>query len=96
MTRLGISILLVLCFSATCDRGIIWNPDFHVGDYRMQGITNERQETTFCYEEKFNKFACLIEDKIKELREILAKARLPKETQMSVDKILGAIPFKAL
>ncbi len=92
--RLKISLLLVLLSGASCERGIVWDPDFYVGDYARGGITNERDETTYCYEEKFNHFACLSEDKVKELREILAKARMPKAERQKLDAILKSIKFK--
>lgn len=90
-----IRVLLLISITASC-RGIRWNPDFYVGDYEVQGIRSERGELVYSNEIRFNEFGCLHKTKIKELSEILRRARMPRKTKqllfMELKKIDRALP----
>jgi len=65
--------LIVSCGSTPVE----FDPQFKVGDPVRESIVNRFGEETFCHEPSFKKHACLTEEKIKELREILRKAVIP-------------------
>lgn len=70
--------LLVSC------SGIKFDPDIHLGSYEYVGLINERGEIISCFDPDFDKFGAMHEDKWKELREILAKAKLPPDVKKSL------------
>lgn len=71
-----------------CQTGIKWNPDFYVGDYENQAIVNEKGIYVYSDEIEFNNYACLSEEKVLELAEILYRARLPRRNIIFIlDKI---------
>lgn len=67
----------MILLGSSCDRGIKWNPDFYIGDHKQEAIVNEENKIIFANEPEFSKVACLTEEKIMELAEILRKARIP-------------------
>ena len=73
--------------SSCTSQGIKWNPDFHKADATSQSLVPEAGEPVYCYEEKFNEYACLHKDKIMELANILTRARLPKQDKIQIEKI---------
>lgn len=85
MKYLGISLLI---FAIGCTTGIKFNPDWHVGDYEQMRIVPEKGEPILCEDPRFNNYACMHVDKIKELKEILLKARMPKSTKRMIIKKL--------
>jgi len=68
---------LMLLTMVSC-AGIKFDADWHVADYKNFGIVNERGEYIYADEEAFNSFACLHESKIRELKEILIRARMSR------------------
>ena len=88
---LVLSMMFLGGASSCSSRGIKWNPDLHKADSNSQSLVNERSEQVFCYEEKFDEFACLHKDKIKELADILTRARLPKDDKVIIDRIFKDI-----
>ena len=68
---------LMLLLLTSCG-GIKWNPDFLVGDHKNFGVVNERGEYIYADEAAFDGLACLTESKVKELAEILIRAKLPR------------------
>jgi len=91
MMLLKISILFLL---ASCQQGIKFHPDFYIGDYQNERIVNENNIEVFSYEESFNDFACMHKTKVKELAEILKRARIPKEVKANSIKYLQSVPFQ--
>ena len=90
------SSLLILCFclmgASSCSRGIVFNPDWHVGDSQLMAVVPEEGEPVMCEAPEFEKYACMHQDKVKELREILLRARLPKDEKlMMLKKLDGAL-----
>ena len=77
-------IALILITSACQTRGIKWNPDFYMSDYQNVAIVNEKGHVIYADQEEFNGFACLSEGKVKELAEILKKARMPRELKRNL------------
>ena len=71
-------INLILFLGISC-QGIKWDPDFYVPDSSTGSIVNERGHEVQCFSEEIEAYACLSEQKIKELKEILRKARIPEE-----------------
>ena len=84
----NVPLLLTLSFASSCQTGIKWNPDFYAGDYQSESIVNEQGTQVFATEEKFNEFGCLHRDQIKELREILRRAKVPKEQYKPVSELI--------
>jgi len=93
--RLGLSLclLLPLLMGSSCDQGIKFNPDFYIGDSENIQIVPESGPVISCMDEVFDHFACMSEEKIKELRVILATARMPKgkDTLKLQDSMLSKI-----
>jgi hypothetical protein len=63
-------ILLVSCSD--------FYPDFHVGDYMGGQIISESGHVVQCSDPEFNKYACMHEDKVAELKAILDSKRQVK------------------
>lgn len=74
-------ILFILVLFIGCDRGIKFDPDWYVGDYLNGIIVPENGEAISCFQPEFDRFACMSEDKQKELAELLLKAELPEELE---------------
>lgn len=92
--NLLLAILLLGYISSCGSRGIKWDPDFYVGDSLSGGIVNEDNDFVSAYDERFNRFSCLSEAKVKELAEILTTKKAPKalkrETKRSLNQIENA------
>ena len=97
--RLGLSLCLLIPFlmGSSCDQGIKFNPDFHIGDSTGGQIVSETGREISCFDPEFDRFACMGEEKIKELRTILASARMPRNSKemetvdssiFKIDKVL--------
>lgn len=71
-------VCLMMFLNISCEPGVKWNPDFYMGDHKQEAIVNEENKIIFANEPEFSKVACLREEKIMELAEILKKARVPK------------------
>jgi len=72
-------IVAMVAYASCVMTGIEFDPNFHLGDSANgQIVPREPFPIISCYDERFDEYACLHQDKIKELREILAKAKLPK------------------
>lgn len=84
---LGILIISFAILSG-CQSGISFSPDFHIHSSEIQAIISERNDIIYCNEEKFEEYASMHKEKIKELAEILRRARLPKEYEQTRRKIL--------
>lgn len=90
VTRLLILSLLLL-YGCGSD-SIKFDPIFHRGDYiNGQIVPREPYPIVSCYEPKFAEYSCMHIDKIKELKEILIRARLPKKYKKKVIQILNEI-----
>ena len=79
-----IAIFLTSCKSSD---SIKFDPDFHVGDAANAQIVPELpKEPISCYDERFEEYACMHVSKVKELIEILTRARIPREKQRELIK----------
>lgn len=76
-------LLLVACYN----QGIVFMPDFYLHDSETQSMTNEEGKEVLCSDDAFNEYASMHKDKIKELAEILKRARLPN----NMEKNKGAL-----
>lgn len=72
-------VLLMISFVASCTTGITWNPDWYIGDYLNERIISEKGHTIQANNQEFNGYACIHIEQVIELKEILRKARIPKE-----------------
>jgi len=81
-------VLLMMLLVTSCQTGISWRPDFFVGDYETETIVNEDGITVYSNEILFNEYGCLHKDQIKELREILRKAKIPKKNDKDISRLL--------
>lgn len=87
MRVLKIKLTALMIFSAaSCGTtGIDFNPDFFVPNREAQSLENELGYKVPYDSEEMNDYACLHKNKIKELAELLRRARIPK---IYKDKIL--------
>ena len=74
-----ILVILVMLIAFSCTKKSIqdiekFDPDFHISDYEKGSITNGTEEIS-CREVKFNDYACMNIEKIKELNKILSRYR---------------------
>ena len=83
MKFLGAISLTILLIS--CQHGIEFNPDFYIGDYENVSITNEDGKTVYADEPLFNKYACMHEEKVKELKKILSEATISRKAKRKLD-----------
>lgn len=58
-----------------CSKGILFDPDFHVADHTIPGIVSENNEVIPASDIRFDDFACMSKEKIKELKQILMKSK---------------------
>jgi hypothetical protein len=65
-----------------------FDPIWYVGDYENMGITNRFGQTIHADQPEFNKYACLSDDKLKELILILKEAKIPRRTKEEIIKVL--------
>jgi hypothetical protein len=82
--RLKLVILTIFFVNSCGTTGILFDPDFFVFDTDKQGITNEDGFTVYYSDEQITDYACLHKDKIKELAEILKRARIPKQYKQKI------------
>lgn len=74
-------VSLLFLVGCTWGQPIYFNPDFYAHDYQSMAIINEENKQVKCSDEEFNQFASLSKAKIKELAEIIKRARLPKDKE---------------
>ena len=79
---------LTIFFVSSCQTGIKFNPDFHRATSAEQAIVDERGNRIYCDEAEFDNFAAMHKEKIKELAEILKKAKIPKDEKLKMINIL--------
>jgi hypothetical protein len=69
----------MLAFANCVSTGVKFDPNYHVGDSANgQIVPREPFPIISCYDERFDEYACMHKDKVKELKELLAKAKLPR------------------
>lgn len=79
---LKVLLILTTFFVSSCNtKQINWNPDFYIHDSKSQAIINEKNHIVYCEQVEFDEYASLSKEKIKELAEILRRARLPKQLE---------------
>jgi len=77
-----------LLLSASCDRQIEFDARWMVGDYQEEQIIDEYGFVISCTEPDFDQYACLHENDLNELIDILSRARLPKKNKQRALKFL--------
>lgn len=83
MYKMRLMMLAVLTTLSGCETGRIkFDPDAYRASSRLEAIVNEEQKRVQCDEPKFDEFACMHNDKWKELRKILQEARIPKKLKL--------------
>lgn len=70
----------------SCKKGITFDPDFYVGHSEIQAIKSERGDIIFTSDTRFNDFACMHIEKIKELKKILMRQKLRNSDRVRVNK----------
>jgi hypothetical protein len=65
-----------------------FDPIWYVGDYENVGITNRFGQTIPANEPDFNRYACLSDDKLKELIVILREAKIPRRLKEDMIELL--------
>lgn len=65
-----------------------FDPDFYIGDYVNSSIVNG-DKVIACNDIKFNMYACMHVDKVKELNRILSRYR--RKAPLTVGKVEGLI-----
>ncbi len=78
--------MCLLLAGASCkSKGIKFDPIWHVGDSSSGSIVpREPYPIVSCFDEEFNNFACLSEEKVKELLTLLHKARIPNKLKNDI------------
>jgi hypothetical protein len=77
----GLLILTTFFVSSCNTKQINWNPDFYIHDSKSQAIISEKNHIVYCEEVGFDEYASLSKEKIKELAEILRRAKLPRQLE---------------
>jgi hypothetical protein len=85
-------LLLLPLFFLSCRGGVSFNPDFYVGDHTSQTIVSERGEGIPTADPRFDEYACMHKEKIKELKALLIRLKVPpskvqKEYRKLVDRM---------
>ena len=71
-------LVSLIIFLSSC-RGVKFDPKFYVIDSVKEALVNEEGEEILCSESRAELFACMSEEKIMELKEILSKCRMPED-----------------
>ena len=88
VSKLRKSFGIFLSLSLASCQGISFDPDPYVGDPMTSSIVNSEGKRVFCDSAIFGQYAAMHISKWKELREILRRARLPKdEKQILIQKV---------
>lgn len=72
--------ILSLFLLVGCGHGVTFNPDFYVPSVEEQALVNENGSRVFFLSSDVEKFACMSEGKIKELKELLMSVRRVRAT----------------
>ena len=89
---LGLLLLLFLLSCSSCrDEAISFDPDFHVGSQKHNGIISQNGYLVKCDTLQIERFGCMHEDKIIELIGILHNARIPRKDKKRMMKILDEV-----
>lgn len=70
MLKSYITVFCLIWFSG-CRSGVKFNPDFYIPDHVSQTITSERGDSIPTNDPRFDNYACMNEEKIKELYRLL-------------------------
>ena len=81
-------ISLLLCYSCTWGQPVNYDPHFFVHDYLNMDMVDRDEKHVSCGDVEWNSYASLSKEKIKELAEIIKRARLPKELDSQKSLIL--------
>ena len=88
-------VILTMCFAISCQTtGVNFNPDFavlRVDESDDAYLIHENGFSVFQYQEEFQLYGCLSEQKIKELRELLLNAQIPKREKTRLLNILNSL-----
>ena len=77
--KVGLLILTIFFVSSCGTEGINFDPKWYVPSVDAQYIINREGQAVYFSDRDIEQYACLSKDKIKELAEILSRARIPKE-----------------
>jgi hypothetical protein len=90
MMPLKVKLLLIALTLTSCrSKGIKFDPIWHVGDHMSgQIVPREPYPIVSCFEPSFDQYACMHQDKVKELLTILHKARLPENLKTQIRQAL--------
>jgi len=77
-------VLIIIILSLIGCKGVSFNPDFHVGDHLTQTIASERGDIIPTDSPRFDEFACMHIDKIKELKRLLLSRNIGRENKKKV------------
>lgn len=71
--------ILTICFviNSCGTKPVEYTPDFYIADHATQSIVNENNVRVYCSEPSFDEYIAAHKDKIVELANILAIARVP-------------------
>ncbi len=95
ITRNFINLIILIIITTACQtRGISWDPNFYIGDHQNAAIIDKNGNVVYADEPAFNGYACLSEQKVQELAEILKKARMPRDLKKNLLEKLPIIPIE--
>ncbi len=81
-------VLLTTFLGSSCTTPIKFDPDFYVPQVAEQALINEDGVSVSFDDPQAEMFGCMGPDKLKELAEILTRARMPKKAKRRLMKSL--------
>ena len=74
-------LIIIVQMLGGCRKGPVvhFDPDFYVGDHVSQSIISERGDMISCSDPRFNDYAALHIEKIKELKTLLIRLKIPTQ-----------------
>ena len=85
----NLKILLLFCLMilfTCCSKGIKFDPDFRVGNHLIPGIVAEEGTVIPAGDLRFDNFACMSKEKIKELEQVLMSHKVSGLTRSLITK----------
>ena len=88
--QLILSVSLTIFLGSSCRTGIKFDPDFHRPCNSCGGLLNERGGVVEYYSDEIEQFSCMSKSKIKELSEILTRAKIPKKDKRELQNFVNS------
>ena len=81
-------LLFVVLLCSCSKKALEFDPHFYVGDYKKEQIIDRDGLVVSVKDPEFNKYACMHEDKVAELNEIILRMGMPEDLRkIALDKL---------